>query len=107
MAENILQHILDAEKKAEQMLAEAQAEAGEAIKGAQVEAREQERRAAVEHRALYRRIVEDKRREVQAKMDARADGRRNEIDSAIKAAAARLDQAADMIVREVLADGNR
>lgn len=107
MAENILQHILDAEKQADLMLAEAQAEAGEAIKGAQTAAREQERKAAVEHRALYRQIVEDKRQEVQAHLDAQEGTRRQAIESAIQAAQARLSQASDLIVQEVLADGNR
>lgn len=107
MAENILQHILNAEKEADAMLAEAQAEAGEAIKGAQDQARAQERDAAVKNRDLYRQIVEDKRQEVQAQLDSQAGERRQEIYRVIQAAEVRLAQAVDMIVQEVLADGNR
>lgn len=107
MAENILQQILDAEKNAEAMVAEAQVEAGEAIKGAQTEAREQERKAALAHRELFRGIVEKKRREVQDQLDADSGRRLKEIEDAMKAAESRLDRAADMIVREVLADGHR
>lgn len=107
MAENILQEILDTEKKAEAMLAQAQAEASEAIKIAQAQVREKERKAAVAHRELYRQIVSDKERQVQAEMDAGSQAKKQEIAAAMKAAEARLAQAAEMIVQEVLADGHR
>jgi vacuolar-type H+-ATPase subunit H len=107
MAENILQHILKAEQQADALLSEAQAEANEAIKGAQTAVREEERKAAVEHRALFRQIVESKRQEVQARLDAQADARRDEIEAFIRNASSRLSQASDMIVQEVLADGDR
>lgn len=107
MAENILQHILDAEKNADAMLADAQIEAGEAVKGAQAAVREQERQAAVTHRELYRKIIEDKRQEVQAKLDAQTEERKEAIRNTISAAKARLPKATEMIVQEVLADGDR
>ena len=107
MAENILQHILDAEKRADAMLNDAQMEAGEAIKGAQAAAREQERQAAVTYRAMYRQIIEDKRQEAQAELDKQSELRRQENQAVIKEAETRLDQAVDLIMQEVLADGHR
>ena len=107
MAGNILQEILGAEKKAAAMLAEAQSEASEAIKIAQAQVREEERKAAVEHRELYRAIVSDKEQEAQARLDTEASARKQEIITLMKATESRLDQAADMIIQEVLADGHR
>ena len=107
MAENILQEVLDAEKKAAAMLAEAQSEASEAIKMAQTQAREEEPQAAVEHREIYRAIVAEKEREVQARLNTDALARKKQIEAAMKAAGSRLAAAADMIVQEVLADGHR
>ncbi|MDD4080539.1 MAG: hypothetical protein PHP02_03870 [Eubacteriales bacterium] len=107
MSENILIGILDAEKKAEAMLAEAQSEASEAIKNAQAQVREEERQAAVMYRELYRAIVARKEQEVLAQLEAEARTYELEIESHMKNAQSRLDQAADMIVQEVLADGHR
>ncbi len=87
------------------MLNDAQMEAGEAIKGAQAAAREQERQAAVTYRAMYRQIIEDKRQEVQAELDKQSELRRQENQAVIKET--RLDQAVDLIMQEVLADGHR
>ena len=107
MVENILQEILDTEKKAAAMLAEAQSEASEAIKIAQTQSREEERRAAVDHRELFRTIVAAKEREVQARLKSDAVPRKQQIYAAMRAAESRLAAAADMIVQEVLADGHR
>lgn len=102
MSEEVLNIILEEEKKAAALLQDAQGSVNEIVKNAESQAADTERKAAVEHRALYHSLLEERRFRVEQLLkDGQADNVSRAADEIVKAEG-RLAPAARYIVDEVL-----
>ncbi|HSK68917.1 MAG TPA: hypothetical protein VLA21_06615 [Candidatus Limnocylindria bacterium] len=106
MSEHVLKAILEEERLAAQSLREAYDEANEVIKNAESAARERERKAAVERRGAYQRVLEEYRARAEQEIGEQAGEAAGKAYDALAPARARLEQAAEAILKEVL-DGHR
>lgn len=102
MAFDILDTIREQERKAEALLHEAQQSANEIVKNAETQAADAERKAAIAHRALYQRILEDRRIQVEQALQADQAQVVEQTRQEVQQASARLPDAVDYIVKEVL-----
>ena len=102
MAVEVFRSVQAAEQNAELALQEAQHRAREIAKASQAECAALEREAAQEQRALYQRLMEQKRRDTQAAIDASLAAQQSTVASYIADARSRLDAAANAILERVL-----
>ncbi|NLE70057.1 MAG: hypothetical protein GX611_07695 [Clostridiales bacterium] len=102
MAFDVLSRIEEVEKKAAQLLQEAHQAAGEVIKNAETQVLEEERKAAVDNRALYHQVMSEHKMAVEASLLAEKVETDKQSAAVLEEAKARLPEAVDHIVREVL-----
>jgi len=102
MALEVMRLILAEEQAAGVAVQEAQQSANEVVKAAEAAAAEQERAAAVENRGLYHRLLEEARAGVQSELDGGRQAAREDIENLAQGARARLPEAAEWIVSEVI-----
>ncbi len=106
MANQVLNNILEEEKKAADLLKEALQGANELVKNAEAQATEAERKGAVEHRALFQSILEERRKKVERTLKDQQTSQPNADQAALNASKARMGEAVDAIVEGVL-NGHR
>lgn len=106
MTFDILNKILEEEKKAQESVSDAQQSANELVRNAEAQAAEEERKAAISNRTLFQDIIDERRAAILSSLQE-AKAMSNPDESAeIKAAEGRVNEAADFVFREVL-NGNR
>ncbi|MGI6725925.1 MAG: hypothetical protein ACOX62_07005 [Christensenellales bacterium] len=102
MSQNIFDTILAEEAKAEALLLDAQHSANEIVKNAEATAAEQERRAAIDNRALLQQMLEERRQAVEKHLETDRAAQAKQLEDSMNIAQAKLAQAVDYIVSEVL-----
>ena len=107
MAKELFRAVQAAEENADLILQEAQHSARELVKAAEAEITQHERGISLEHRALYQSIMEERRKSVEARIQAEAPRVQKEQEQGLAAARGRLDTVARRIFERVLSDGDR
>ena len=102
MSQNIFDSILAQEEKAAAFLLDAQHSANEIVKNAEATAAEEEREAAIHNRALFQQMLEERRQSVEKRLEANREAQAKQLADSMKIAQAKLAQAVDHIVSEVL-----
>lgn len=102
MSENILNSILEEEKKAAGLLLDAQLSANEIVKNAEARAAETEREAAVAHRALYQQALEERRQQVEARLAQTRGSQAEERKAFADEAGKKVSETAAWVASEVL-----
>ena len=100
----VLKSIQQAEEQAEAVRTDALKEAREIVKATETACAQMERSAASEARALYQQLMETHRGEVQRKLDEAAQRNAQERAAQCERAAANLEAAAKMILRQVVSE---
>lgn len=106
MTGDILQNILNEESQAAAAHLEAQQTANEIVKNAESRVGEEERKAAVAHRALYQSLLDERRKQVDARLLSQQQAEQEKVSVQIEQARVNLDQAVSYIVNEVI-NGHR
>lgn len=106
MAFDVLNIIKIEEQKASELLQEAQQAANDMIKNAETKAIEDERKAAVDNRALFQQILDERKTQVEAQLKEQQAQKREALMTQVNEAKARVADAAQYIISEVV-NGNR
>ena len=105
MAFDVLNIIKIEEQKASELLQEAQQAANDMIKNAETKAIEDERKAAVDNRALFQQILDERKTQVEAQLKEQQAQKREALMTQVNEAKARVADAAQYIISEVV-NGN-
>lgn len=105
MALEILEHIKEAEQRAEQATLEAQQSAREMVDRAEKACRDREREGEAKSRALYRQLLEERRTAAQQQIDQQQAELARAREDKLAAVQRLLPQAADLIVQRILNHG--
>lgn len=107
MSKELFRAVQAAEESADLILQEAQRGARELVKAAEAEITGHERGISLEHRALYQSIMEERRKSVEARIQADAPHVQHAQEQSLAAARERLMPVARRIFERVLSDGDR
>ncbi len=107
MSLEILQSIEQMEAKAEDIRIKAGAQARDMIKAVETAVSVRERDEAVTLRALYQSLLDDRRKQVEKKLESVHEKKDQERAAMISKAESFLDKAANVIFERVVNNGNR
>lgn len=107
MSLEVLESIQAAEQKAESIRHKAQQEARDMLKSVEGACAARERSAAVQLRSLYQTLLDDRRKQVEEKLDAVRLKKSAERAAFISKAETHLDEAASVIFERVIKNGDR
>lgn len=106
MTFDVLNKILEEEKKASESVADAQQSANEIVRNAEAQAAEEERKATISNRALFQKVLDEHRAKLAIDLNEGKTAGEPAANEEIKAAEGKVAEAVDFVLHEVL-NGNR